>query len=44
MTWGVQKRERFPHVVALYCSRMKKTLPDLECLSISTPRDQNNDP
>ena len=23
--------------------RMKKTPPDLECLSISTPRDQNND-
>lgn len=34
MTWKVQKRERFLHAVALYCSRMKKTLPDLEFLSI----------
>lgn len=48
MTWRVQKRERFLHAVALYCSRMKKTLPDLEFLSIppvfKRGTDRNNDP
>ena len=35
MTWRVQKRERFLHAIALYCSRMKKTPPNLERLSIT---------
>ena len=39
MMWRVQKRECFLHAIALYYSRMKKTPPDLECLSISTPHD-----